>query len=162
MSRVYVYIDTPKTPKKKHAMHLPTHLTHWSRYAAVVLLLVVAWTSGDGMAQGRQTSASESAAPAAQGRKRVALLIGNNNYVPNNGLSSLTNPVNDAQDMGQALRSFGFEVIVKTNLNRGDMMEAIEQFNVQAETAGAALFFLLDMPRRKAIVTTSCPPTATP
>ena len=44
--------------------------------------------------------------------KRVALVIGNSEYIN----SSLKNPVNDAKDIATKLRKHGFEVIERNNL----------------------------------------------
>jgi len=45
---------------------------------------------------------------AASAADRVALLIGNNQY----GVAPLRNAVNDANDLGAALKDLGFKVIV--------------------------------------------------
>lgn len=45
--------------------------------------------------------------------KKVALVIGNNNY--QGKLSKLSNAVNDARDVKNALESIGFEVIPLIN-----------------------------------------------
>jgi uncharacterized caspase-like protein len=77
------------------------------------------------------------AAPAAQAAERVALLIGNNNY----STTPLRNAVNDAKDLGDALKDLGFHVIVKENASRREMIEAIREFDKALEGASAALFF---------------------
>ena len=43
--------------------------------------------------------------------ERVALLIGNNQYAT----TPLRNAVNDAKDLGEALKELGFKVIVREN-----------------------------------------------
>jgi hypothetical protein len=50
-----------------------------------------------------------------QAEQRLALVIGNAAYLDG---SSLKNPINDAEDLAKVLRHLGFEVILKTNLNR--------------------------------------------
>ena len=50
----------------------------------------------------------------AASEQRVALVIGNSNYKD----SPLLNPVNDARDMAQTLRSLGFEVILGETCRR--------------------------------------------
>jgi hypothetical protein len=77
------------------------------------------------------------AAPAAGAAERVALLIGNNNY----STTPLRNAVNDAKDLGEALKELGFHVIVKENASRREMIEAIREFDKALEGASAALFF---------------------
>jgi hypothetical protein len=68
---------------------------------------------------------------------RVALLIGNNNYAS----TPLRNAVNDAKDLGEALKELGFHVIVRENASRRDMIEAIREFDKALEGSSAALFF---------------------
>ena len=73
-------------------------------------------------------------APAAD---RVALLIGNNAY----GTSPLRNAVNDAQDLAAALKDLGFQVILRENASRKDMIEGIREFGQAIDGASTALFF---------------------
>ena len=73
-------------------------------------------------------------APAAD---RVALLIGNNAY----GSSPLRNAVNDARDLGDALKDLGFQVILRENASRKDMIEGIREFGQAIDGASTALFF---------------------
>lgn len=69
--------------------------------------------------------------------KRVALLIGNNNY----GTAPLINAVNDARDLSDALTELGFKTIVRENTTRQDMAVALRDFARELEGAEAALFF---------------------
>jgi uncharacterized caspase-like protein len=69
--------------------------------------------------------------------ERVALLIGNNNY----GAAPLRNAVNDAKDLGEALKELGFKVIVRENATRKDMFEAIREFGAALDGANTAFFF---------------------
>ena len=74
----------------------------------------------------------------AQTEPRTALVIGNSNYAQ----SPLVNPVNDARDMADALRSAGFEVILKTDANQQGMRDGIRQFgDALRNKGGAGLFF---------------------
>ena len=68
---------------------------------------------------------------------RVALLIGNNNY----GTVPLRNAANDAKDLGDALKDLGFQVIVRQNASRKDMIDAIREFGNAIDGANTALFF---------------------
>jgi hypothetical protein len=77
------------------------------------------------------------AAPAATANGRVALLIGNNAYPS----SPLRNAVNDARDLGAALREMGFKTIVKENTSRAQMIAALQEFGKALDGAEAALFF---------------------
>src|SRR5260221_10925 len=74
---------------------------------------------------------------AAPGADRVALLIGNNTY----GSSPLRNAVNDAHDLGDALKDLGFQVILRENASRKDMIEGIREFGQAIDGASTALFF---------------------
>jgi uncharacterized caspase-like protein len=60
---------------------------------------------------------------------RVALIIGNSNYA--SARLKLNNPVNDATAMQQALRSAGFETILKLNVNRRDFYRAVDEFSAR-------------------------------
>src|SRR5580698_2815958 len=70
--------------------------------------------------------------------KRVALVIGNGayKYTP-----ALPNPQNDAVDVAQALKAIGFEVTLKTNLEKRQMDQVIAQFARDGKNADAALFY---------------------
>ncbi len=74
---------------------------------------------------------------AAQGNKRVALVLGNATYVE----APLKNPVNDAQDLSDRLQGLGFEVTTATNRNRSQMTAAIRDFGTRAAGADVALFY---------------------
>ena len=75
------------------------------------------------------------------GRKRVALVIGNGSYRHTDSMPKLTNPANDADDMAAALRRFGFEVISKKNLTKEEMDETITNFGRKMADSDAALFY---------------------
>lgn len=68
---------------------------------------------------------------------RTALVIGNGSYTD----SPLRNPVNDAADMAQALRSLGFEVLSYTNLDQNGMKKAIRDFGAKLRTKGGVGLF---------------------
>lgn len=69
--------------------------------------------------------------------RRVALVVGNGAYET----APLKNPVNDAQDMAQALRTLGFDVLYYENLNQNDMKRAIRAFGAKIRNGGIALFY---------------------
>jgi len=69
--------------------------------------------------------------------KRTALVIGNANYKQ----ASLKNPINDARAMANALRNVGFEVLLRENLNRRDMVDAITEFGGKIQRGGTGLFY---------------------
>lgn len=71
--------------------------------------------------------------------KRLALVIGNSAYKK---ASALPNPVNDATDVGGALRELGFEVMVGLDQTRRDMEKMIREFGDRlAQERGVGLFF---------------------
>ena len=77
-------------------------------------------------------------APAAQAEKRVALVVGNNDYkfVP-----KLQKAVNDARTMGDTLKQLGFNVMVAENLNRQQFSQALLAFDSAVEAGDTAFFF---------------------
>ena len=70
--------------------------------------------------------------------KRLALVLGNSRY---ENAPALANPANDAQDLAQALRSLGFDVIEQHDANRDTMVRAVRDFAEQLPSADVALFF---------------------
>lgn len=72
-------------------------------------------------------------------QRRIALLIGNSSY----NSAPLSNPVNDVQDMGAALKSAGFEVTQKENLDAPGMKAAIREFGdkIKLNKDSAGFFF---------------------
>lgn len=74
----------------------------------------------------------------AQTENRIALVIGNAEYLHGN---SLKNPVNDAELMARTLQSLNFKVIKKINATRKEMSKAIVEFSQQIKDYNAALFY---------------------
>jgi uncharacterized caspase-like protein len=77
------------------------------------------------------------AAPA-HAEKRVALVIGNNDYkyVP-----KLQEAVNDARTMGDTLKQLGFSVMVAENQTRQAFSETLLAFDKAVEPGDTAFFF---------------------
>lgn len=73
----------------------------------------------------------------AQAEKRIALVIGNGAYEE----SPLRNPTNDAADVSQALKGFGFTVTHMENANKRGMEVAINQFSRQLGKDTVGLFY---------------------
>jgi formylglycine-generating enzyme required for sulfatase activity len=67
----------------------------------------------------------------------VALVIGNSD----GERDASSNPVNDAQSMGAALASMGFDVIVRTNATPVQMRQAIAGFGARLRAGGVGLFY---------------------
>ena len=79
-------------------------------------------------------------APSSQGR-RIALVIGNGDYQHPENLPKLANPANDAEDVAEALRGFGFEVIERKNQTLQAMNQTIAEFGSKIGGSEAALFY---------------------
>jgi uncharacterized caspase-like protein/TPR repeat protein len=77
-------------------------------------------------------------AGAAMAEKRVALVIGNSAY---KHATKLPNPVNDATDVGNALKKLGFEVDIATDLDKRSMDKVFNKFAKAALGADAAVFY---------------------
>jgi formylglycine-generating enzyme required for sulfatase activity len=74
----------------------------------------------------------------AQAAKRVALVIGNNNYTT---LPNLNNAKKDAEGMAAKLRGLGFDVILKTNAGVRAIGRALADFENRLAKADVALVF---------------------
>jgi len=73
-----------------------------------------------------------------ESKDRLALVIGNSTYLT----GPLLNTVNDARAMALALKSSGFEVILKENVtNQNEMKKAVREFGTKLKTGGTALFY---------------------
>lgn len=73
----------------------------------------------------------------AQGR-RLALSIGNDEYRYANHLA---NAVNDATAIGQELLKTGYQTTIKVNLDRAELIDAIERFSSQIQPGDTAVFY---------------------
>jgi hypothetical protein len=69
--------------------------------------------------------------------KRLALVIGNNAYAD----APLTNPVNDARAMAQALERAGFTVILRTDANQREMLRSVREFGSRLKGGGVGVFY---------------------
>ncbi|MGY3107040.1 hypothetical protein ACVWWR_003195 [Bradyrhizobium sp. LM3.2] len=74
----------------------------------------------------------------AQADKRVALVIGNSAY---RNVPALPNPINDAADVGAALKRSGFDPLIATDLDQAAMQETVLRFAREARGADVALFY---------------------
>ncbi len=69
--------------------------------------------------------------------KRTALVIGNAGYRN----APLSNPVNDARDVGAVLKRIGFDVILKLDADKGTMKEALRSFRKKLSRSEIGLFY---------------------
>lgn len=68
---------------------------------------------------------------------RVALLIGNSAYK----ISPLKNPKNDATDLAETLKRFGFKTILRIDASQRDMKRAVREFRNELRQGGVGLFY---------------------
>src|SRR6202142_722404 len=74
----------------------------------------------------------------AQAEKRVALVIGNNDY---KNVPKLQKAVNDARTMGDTLKQLGFSVMVAENQSRAAFSQTLLAFDAAVEPGDTAFFF---------------------
>src|SRR5260221_1462829 len=74
----------------------------------------------------------------AHAEKRVALVIGNNDY---KNVPKLQKAVTDARTMGDTLKQLGFNVMVAENQNRQAFSETLLAFDRAVEPGDTAFFF---------------------
>ena len=72
-----------------------------------------------------------------QKEQRIALVIGNSAYKA----SPLKNPVNDARDMANSLRGYGFTVIERNNLTVKQIGSTLREFRSKLSAGSVALVF---------------------
>src|SRR5262245_45592614 len=88
-------------------------------------------------ALGLAVSLSGLALPA-HAQKRVALVVGNNDY---RNVPKLLKAVNDARTMGDTLKQLGFSVMVAENQSRQQFSETLLAFDRAIEPGDTAFFF---------------------
>ena len=74
----------------------------------------------------------------AHAEKRVALVIGNNDY---KNVPKLQKAVNDARTMGETLKQLGFSVMVAENQTRQAFSQTLLAFDAAVEPGDTAFFF---------------------
>ncbi len=113
---------------------------HWSRIISLFLLAFCVLMCADALsAADRRLDSSTSAGTSAsvQAAGRLALLIGNAGYDE----APLSNPLNDVRAFADALRSIGFEVIVRENATHKQMDEAVVDFWNRLKGKNVGLFY---------------------
>ena len=76
--------------------------------------------------------------PSIANQKRIALVIGNSDYM---NAGRLANPVNDARGMADALSSLGFKVLKYEDLGQSDMKRVIDEFGSMLSQYDVSLVF---------------------
>src|SRR3954470_22126765 len=84
------------------------------------------------------TAALAALSAPAQAEKRVALVIGNNDY---KNVPKLQKAVNDARTMGDTLKQLGFTVMVAENQSRQAFSQTLLAFDKAVEPGDTAFFF---------------------
>ena len=80
---------------------------------------------------------SQDATGSVRGQRRVALVIGNGDY----RVGPLSNPAHDAEDISDVLRTLGFSVQTKINVDHRQMEEAVNKFVQEIQNGDVALFY---------------------
>jgi hypothetical protein len=95
------------------------------------------WISRFLAAAGVVAAFAASAVPA-HAEKRVALVVGNNDY---RNVPKLQKAVNDARTMGDTLKQLGFTVMVAENQNRQAFSQTLLAFDRAVDAGDTAFFF---------------------
>jgi len=98
---------------------------------------MICWLSRLVAATGIVAACLAFAAPA-HAEKRVALVVGNNDY---RNVPKLQKAVNDARTMGDTLKQLGFTVMVAENQNRQAFSQTLLAFDNAVEAGDTAFFF---------------------
>ena len=111
------------------------------RFAFIPLILICLFSSLAQAADEESTKAVRRASPEGvsvpKAQKRVALVIGNNEYKE----APLRNPTHDAEDIANVLRGLGFTVQTKINADQRQMEEAVGEFVREIQNGDVGLFY---------------------
>jgi uncharacterized caspase-like protein len=83
--------------------------------------------------------ATEQSAGSGKTAARVALVIGNGHYP--DATAPLTQPINDARELTEALRRNGFDVDVVEDASRDDMVRAVERLKARVKPESVVMLF---------------------
>ncbi len=103
----------------------------------ILLVTVFLLLGENAWAQSKGLKPVEGEAPSGTER-RIALVIGNKDYQK---MNPLRNPLNDANDMAEALQKLGFETIKVTNTDYRALVGAVNRFREQLSSSDVALFY---------------------
>lgn len=99
--------------------------------------LIIRLSMAQGQSESRGMTNLNRKTSGASPTQKIALIIGNSNY----GSKSLPNAKNDATDIAKTLEELGFEVILKENLKKADMEDAVIDFSKKLDNASVGLFY---------------------
>lgn len=102
-----------------------------------LLLTVLMLLSNTALAADKERNLAVKQVNNAVSEQRIALVIGNGAYT----ISPLKNPVNDAKDMANKLRSLGFDVIERNNLQTRQIGATLREFRSKLVPGAVALVF---------------------
>ena len=108
-----------------------------SLFLLFFLLLSSISSAADDQTQKAVRRSSPETGSSAGYQKRVALVIGNSDYK----VGPLMNPAHDAEDISTVLKTLGFDVQTKINVNQREMEEALNTFVQQIQGGDVALFY---------------------
>jgi len=117
---------------------LPNIMKHTIKISATIVIANFLQSCVSIPEKGSSGSFFGSTSSGGGGGKRVALVIGNNRYTQ---ISPLDNPVNDATDISNELRQLGFEVILKTDVNKQALESMVKDFGQKIKDANVALLY---------------------
>ncbi|MBR4584509.1 MAG: caspase family protein [Bacteroidales bacterium] len=104
--------------------------------------IVVNVRNAEGIAKSEKVIAYQSGdtgGPGTYQDKRIAMIVGNSNYADE--LLNLANPVNDATDVAEKLKKYGFVVILKLDATHESMDMELVNFGQKAKEYDVALFY---------------------
>jgi hypothetical protein len=102
------------------------------------IVIEVSNSNGSSLSDKRTIELTVARIDASYTEKRLALVIGNSDYVYGN---TLPNPVNDAIAIRQALTDVGFSVLYYVNADQKTMKRAMDEFGEQLKNYTVGLFY---------------------
>lgn len=110
----------------------------FERVFTCICLITLCFSISNGQSQTKSFTPN-TPPPTNVGEKRLALVIGNKDYIAAH--ASLVNPTNDADDMTKILKQLGFVVLTYQNVSKKDFLQAIDEFGIQLKSYDVGLFY---------------------
>jgi len=107
--------------------------------AGMVSLAIGAHAALNQRAEPTRSVATEQSAETGKTASRLALVIGNGHYP--DAAAPLTQPINDARALTEALRRNGFDVDVVEDASRDDMVRAVERLSSRVTSGSVVMLF---------------------